>query len=168
MTPPRRSRRRSASRRKAAQLQCRLSPSASRCWSGTRSSPATRAHRLHRLRLPVDEVLPPAQPGRRPRRPRRRPRPRNDSRFRLKSVHAAAPMSRLDSVRQPARHQTWLTVPHRRGVVEVEVLTDRQCDRRAARYPDSAVAAPYLFQTRAVPGICVDQLRRIVRLVCTE
>jgi heme-degrading monooxygenase HmoA len=31
----------------------------------------------------------------------------------------------------------------------------REFQERAARYPDSAVAAPHVFQRIAVPGICV-------------
>jgi quinol monooxygenase YgiN len=36
-----------------------------------------------------------------------------------------------------------------------EAFGSPEFQRRAARYPESAVAAPHLFQKVAVPGICV-------------
>jgi hypothetical protein len=37
------------------------------------------------------------------------------------------------------------------------VFGDPQFQARFARYPDSTVASPHLFQKVAVPGICVDR-----------
>jgi heme-degrading monooxygenase HmoA len=36
-------------------------------------------------------------------------------------------------------------------------FTDREFRATFARYPDSTVASPHLFQKVAVPGICVDR-----------
>ena len=36
-------------------------------------------------------------------------------------------------------------------------FTDPQFQAKWARYPDSTVASPHLFQKVAVPGICVDR-----------
>ena len=38
-----------------------------------------------------------------------------------------------------------------------EALGDPQFQATFARYPDSTVASPHLFQKVAVPGICVDR-----------
>jgi heme-degrading monooxygenase HmoA len=38
-----------------------------------------------------------------------------------------------------------------------DAFGDPQFQATFARYPDSTVASPYLFQKVAVPGICVDR-----------
>jgi hypothetical protein len=40
------------------------------------------------------------------------------------------------------------------SAISIAQLSEFQA--RAGRYPDSAVAAPHLFQKVAVPGICID------------
>jgi hypothetical protein len=38
-----------------------------------------------------------------------------------------------------------------------EAFRSPEFQQRAARYPESAVAAPHVFQKVAVPGICVGR-----------
>ncbi len=49
-------------------------------------------------------------------------------------------------------HAVWESVEAFRGA-----FGDPQFQSTFARYPDSTVASPHLFQKVAVPGICVDR-----------